>query len=351
MNIRQHLAWLRWCHRARQFPQRFDEWLREPGWQAGDHELLLGAFLKSGGVALTRASELTAAKSGRYSFDDTPSSIGLNPGTPEYASALGALRERGYALLPWRLDGARTDLLSKHLSLPELTLVSDDPSLDGRQARISYESPVAEKYDVGVPDILSCPEAVDLMLDRGVLALAQDYLGSVPKIDICASWFSFPVDRASARAATMFHFDLDRTRWVKVFYFLTDVTPRTGAHVFIPGTQRDGAVPLTLRRKGYARMTDDEVRASYPEESWATIGGPRGTILLEDTRGIHKGLPVLEGHRLVLQFQYSQDLFGGPPTVLGHSLPKTPVVDDFKERYPAILEGVSGVLGLSCESS
>lgn len=344
MGIKQELAWWRWRQRAQRFPRRFDEWLQEPSWQASDHELLLAAFLDSGGSALTRASERSAEKSGRYSFDDEPSSIGLYPGTPEYDRALAELNQQGYTVLPWRLDEGRAELLTEHLSSPELTLISDDSSLDGRSAHIAFEAPLAEKYDVAVSDILSSPNAVELMLDRGVLRFAQDYLGSIPKIDICASWFSFPVDRASARAATMFHFDLDRTRWVKIFFFLTDVTPRTGAHVFLPGTQRDGAIPLALRKQGYARMTDDDVRASYPEEAWTTIGGPRGTILLEDTRGIHKGLPVLEGHRLVLQFQYSQDLFGSPPTILGQSLPESPALDSFRRKYPAVLEGMSGDL-------
>ena len=122
------------------------------------------------------------------------------------------------------------------------------------------------------------------------------------------------------------------------------MTPTTGAHVFVPGTQRDGAIPINLRKRGYARMEDDDVRAACLEDTWTAIGGPRGSILLEDTRGIHKGLPVLEGHRLVLQFQYSQDLFGSPPTVLGQTLPKTPALDAFMARYPAVLEGVSGDL-------
>lgn len=344
MGFRQEMTWLRWRRLAKRFPRRFEQWLQEPSWREGDHYLLLAAFLDSGGDALSRASELSAARSGRYSFDDEPSSIGLRPGTIDYDHALAELREQGYTVLPWRLDEERVDLLTKHLSSPKLTLISDDASLDGRSATISYDSPLAEKYDVAVSDILTSPEAVELMLDRGVLRFAQDYLGSIPRLDICASWFSFPVNRASARAATKFHFDLDRTRWLKIFFFLTDVTPTTGAHVFVPGTQRDGAIPLNLRKRGYDRIEDVDVSAAYPPESWSSIGGPRGSILLEDTRGLHKGLPVIEGHRLVLQFQYSQDLFGSPPIVFGQQLPQTPTVDKFMARYPAVLEGVYGAI-------
>lgn len=288
MGIRLEPAWWRWRQRARRFPGRFEE----PSWHAGDHERLLAASLDWGGANLTQVSEPSAARAGQYSFDDAPSLLGLVPGTLAYDRALAELRERGYTILPWLLDKDRADLLSEHLSSPELTLIGDDPSLDGRPATISFAGPLAEKYDEAVSDILSSSEAVSLVLDRGVLRAAQDYLGSVPKIEICAWAFSLPASRASTHAATVFHFDLDRTRCLKILLSLTDVTPSTGADVFLPGIQRDNAVPLNLRNRGYARMTGDDVRAGYQEEMWTTIRGGRGTILLKDTREVHKGLPV-----------------------------------------------------------
>jgi hypothetical protein len=40
---------------------------------------------------------------------------------------------------------------------------------------------------------------------------------------------------------------------------------------------------------------------------------PKGTIIIEDTRGLHKGNPVQPGgnSRLMLQLQFSNSLFGG----------------------------------------
>lgn len=214
------------------------------------------------------------------------------PGTTAYDRALTELRVRGYTVLPWLLDKDQADLLSEHLNSSALKLIDDDPSLDGRAATISFAGALAEECNEAVSGILPSPEAMSLVPGRGVLRSAQDYLGSVPKIDICASSFSLPDDRTSTRAATVFHFDLDLTRLVKIFLFLTDVTPNTGTKVIVPGAQRDNVVALSLRKRGYARMTDDGVRAAYPEETWTTIRDARGTILLEDNREVHKELPT-----------------------------------------------------------
>jgi len=66
-----------------------------------------------------------------------------------------------------------------------------------------------------------------------------------------------------------------------------------------------------LRTKGYVRMTDQEVENCYSRDSFIEFTGGRGTIIAEDTRGLHKGQHVLQGDRLMLQLQYSNSLFGG----------------------------------------
>ena len=41
-----------------------------------------------------------------------------------------------------------------------------------------------------------------------------------------------------------------------------------------------------------------------------TMNAQEGSILIEDTLGLHKGQKLDEGNRLVLQIQYSSNLFG-----------------------------------------
>ncbi len=299
------------------FEERFLDWQESKRREADDHLKLLNAFLGDGGARLSDAAKISSSLAGRFDFSQVPSLVGLSPMSADYQQALKSLRTDGYAILPQQLSPDVVQQLREAFSVKPLKMVSDDPSVNGRTAMLNLGNPQAEKYEVATKDVLENSLARALMLDGGMLAIVQDYLGSAPVVDIATSWFSFPVGRSSREAATQFHFDLDRTRWVKVFYFLTDVNERTGAHLFVPRSQADGAIPSRLLSKGYSRLTDGEVESAFPINSWKTIGGPAGSILLEDTRGLHKGLPLLEGHRLVLQFQYSVDLFGGPSHLAG----------------------------------
>ena len=50
--------------------------------------------------------------------------------------------------------------------------------------------------------------------------------------------------------------------------------------------------------------------AAYGENAIKSFTAPKGTVIFEDTRGFHKGSPLLSGHRLVLQLQFNFDEFG-----------------------------------------
>ena len=66
-----------------------------------------------------------------------------------------------------------------------------------------------------------------------------------------------------------------------------------------------------MLRKGYARLTDEEALKHYDSADIIEFLGHQGTIIAEDTRGLHKGKHVESGDRLVLQIQFSNSLFGG----------------------------------------
>ena len=103
---------------------------------------------------------------------------------------------------------------------------------------------------------------------------------------------------------------MDRFKWLKVFIYITDVGPDNGPHSYVRGSHRTGAIPSDILRRGYVRLTDEEVSTVYPKDDILVFDAPRGTIIIEDTRGLHKGVHVREGARLILQLQFSNTLFG-----------------------------------------
>jgi ectoine hydroxylase-related dioxygenase (phytanoyl-CoA dioxygenase family) len=142
-------------------------------------------------------------------------------------------------------------------------------------------------------------------------------------------------------AAEWFHFDMDRVKWLKVFIYLTDVGADDGPHTYIAGSHRTGAMPRHLLKKGYARLTDDEVLDHFGRDALVEFCAPRGTVILEDTRGLHKGRHVTGSPRLVLQLQFSNSLFGATNAKvrLGalHDPALRRLVNDAPEIYRAFL--------------
>ena len=59
------------------------------------------------------------------------------------------------------------------------------------------------------------------------------------------------------------------------------------------------------------QTTDKEIAENFDKNNVIEFNAPRGTIIAEDTRGLHKGKHVSKGDRLVLQLQFSNSLFGG----------------------------------------
>lgn len=228
-------------------------------------------------------------------------------------AALG-LRERGYYLYKHRVPQPICDrLLQFALTHPATVRLRDGE----RRAAIStiYDParPIGVRYDFAEGDLINHPDVQALMADPAIIAAAQAYLGTEPVVDVVAMWWNTAFsDRPDSEAAQYFHFDLDRIKWVKFFIYLTDVTSDSGPHYFIAKSHRTFGIPAPLLAKGYARLTDEEVSAHYPAQDFIEFAAPCGTILGEDTRGLHKGRNVHTGHRLVLQIQFSNSRFGAP---------------------------------------
>ena len=68
---------------------------------------------------------------------------------------------------------------------------------------------------------------------------------------------------ASSEAAQLFHFDMDRIRFLKVFIYLTDVGTENGPHVYVRGSHRSKP-PAFFRDR---RFSDAEVKRAFPPTS------------------------------------------------------------------------------------
>ena len=220
------------------------------------------------------------------------------------------LQEQGYFIFP--------DLLSPALSNELIAFARNTPSIPCWSdktlpplALYNPSNPIAPKYEFDEPTLLAHLQIQELVADPTLLALAQAYLHCTPILDIVTMWWSTPYLKSpSSGAGQLFHFDMDRIKWLKFFFYLTDVTEETGPTCFVRGTHRRLQQPAKLLRHGYARLSDEEIYSHYKKEDIIELTCPRGTIVAMDTRGFHKGKPLELGERLVLQFEYCDSLFG-----------------------------------------
>ena len=220
--------------------------------------------------------------------------------------ALARLRSDGFALPGARLAEADiAGLVEFALATPARLMPT--PAGGPAEARFDPAQPLAIKYDLPEQRLVEHPVVQRLLADRSLRDFARSYLGCEPVNDLVAMWWSSAFSsEASSEVAQLYHFDMDRPQFLKIFFYLTDVTPDTGPHCYIRGSHRER--PAGLWRDG--RHGDEAVRAQYGRDREVEITGPRGTVIAVDTSGFHKGKPLARGNRLILQFEYTSALFG-----------------------------------------
>jgi len=87
---------------------------------------------------------------------------------------------------------------------------------------------------------------------------------------------------------------------------LDDVTVDNGPHCYVPGSQNNRGAHLL--RDG--RFTDEEIDQYYGSDAVKVVTGGAGTMFFANTHCLHKAMSVKTGKRRVLQFRYTNSMFG-----------------------------------------
>lgn len=147
--------------------------------------------------------------------------------------------------------------------------------------------------------IAAAPHIFDIANDPRVLNTVERFLGCKPTLAAIRVWWSTPSASETPEHAENFHRDVDDLRFVKLFVYLTDVDDQSGPHIYAVGSHRKNV----LTRIG--RFTDAEVAAACGDETIRRFTGPAGTSFLENTYGLHRGLPPVRHPRMILQPLYT----------------------------------------------
>lgn len=286
-------------------------------------ELLFLATWASGGELPGKLARRHAPAFDAARYGGLPSDLldGLDPG----AVASGLERE-GYYVAPFVMAPSAVDDISRALNEGPATPRGDQ--IDSLSP--GPPQPTAPSWWMEPSDAVGSSAVRRLMRERKLAETAGAYLGVDPLIMSMALWRSFAWASADNYSAQRFHYDNDRSSFVKFFVYLTDVGPQNGPHTYVPRSHR--AKPKELLHGG--RLADDDIAALYPRESWATIMGPKGTVFFADTQGFHKGDRVVEGSREIFQINLASDRFGSPGSVVGPAPQAPPDLSGAVARVP-----------------
>ena len=152
-----------------------------------------------------------------------------------------------------------------------------------------------------------------ILLKDELIDISEKYFGSKAFFDHISLSITTNFNKtADSNAAQMYHFDLDRPKWLKFLTYVNDVDLSNGPHCYIKKTHKNYAIPYKMRSKGYVRFSDNDEDLLAIKKNEIKICGKAGTSIIEDTKGFHKGEVVKNGYRILLNIQINSSMFGCP---------------------------------------
>jgi hypothetical protein len=155
--------------------------------------------------------------------------------------------------------------------------------------------------------LAKCAAAQAVAGDPVLREIACRHLATSAQVISHRLWWSFKparVEEALLHLASQerFHYDLNDWRSLKFFFYLTDVDPESGAHVYVRGSHRKRRFKHQL--SPFVGQTTREILATYGKERLLCVSGPAGTGFAEDPFGFHMGTVTAGRPRLILEVEY-----------------------------------------------
>jgi len=148
---------------------------------------------------------------------------------------------------------------------------------------------VIRKYAYGVKLGLDDPW-LRLGLNPRLIDVANAYLEMWSKLEYVDVWYTPPVPDAERQSSQRWHRDFNDRHLLKAFVYLVDVDEDTGPFEYVPrsapGGELDGLWPWRPLGENYPPQ--DEF-AEQTDGRAVTFTGPKGTIILCNTCGFHRG--------------------------------------------------------------
>ncbi len=222
------------------------------------------------------------------------------------------LRVEGFAVVPFG------DLFSEPARWDEVAAEADafvteteeglqrEAAGEGSDLRRSVKTYLVRKNAWGVSLGADDPW-LQLALDPRLLDLANTYIGMWSKLEYVDLWYTPPSDEDERQSSQRWHRDFNDRLLLKAFLYVSDVDEAAGPFEYVPRSFPGGELgDLWPWFPGYDGYPPDEEFARRMEgERIETFTGQRGTLILCNTSGFHRGGYATGRPRVLATWTYS----------------------------------------------
>jgi hypothetical protein len=206
------------------------------------------------------------------------------------------LREDGYATIPFAElvpESAAWDELeadaASFIEKSEAGLAAEREGSESGLKRRAGKEFLVRKYSWGTELGLDDPW-LRLGINPRLLDVANAYLEMWSKLEYVDVWYTPPAGHDERKSSQRWHRDFNDRHLLKAFIYLVDVDEETGPFEYVPRSAPGGELEALWpwRPLGENYPPDDQFAERVNGHS-VTFTAPKGTIILCNTAGFHRG--------------------------------------------------------------
>jgi hypothetical protein len=234
--------------------------------------------------------------------------------TPIQVNILQNLRKDGIAVTSFQELFGETSLLNV---INEFTSFYNDETVkkirleeqDGQSKNnLSYKN-----YNIRATAINPILSHHSVLIQNGLSAvlgnMASAYFKEQALLRYADYWISIPKSTEDRNFSQNWHRDPEDKQILKVFIYLNDVTDKNGAFEYVKGSHHEGKYGnvFPFNKKLYNNYTEETaLKELIPEQDFVTNEGLKGTIIICDTNGFHRGGYCKIGERWMMTYMYNR---------------------------------------------
>lgn len=215
------------------------------------------------------------------------------------AGALIQLRERGIAVVPfsdlcserlWAAAAADIDGFAEEVAA-RTSVPRDGPATKDDYLIRRWGHLAKQRMKTPTPSLRADSPWLQVALSDVLLGVVNAYRGGPSRLVDLDQWYTVPFGARHDRVASQrWHRDPEDQHVLKVFTYFSDVDGDSGPFQYVPSSAKGGRYG-DLYPWGESKWypPQDELAERIPESEHFSAEGPRGTVVLCDTSGLHRG--------------------------------------------------------------